>query len=284
MSSLFLFARQLDAGQAAPPPPDIPPGLFIPPPDYDVDNDPRAQRNIRTLYAVASFAIFLAISPVLARLILRRTSKLGWKLDDYAIIIAALITCADSACYYILVDLGFGQPVLVVDPKNTFDLSRVAFVTFLLYGASVTWVKYSVLAFYDRIFPRQKFKWWLVSLAVASTAWWLIVSFVIIFRCDPVEGSWRSGPDVKCLPNYLDLFIAFQVLNIVLETCILVLPIRAVMELQMARHNKISVIGTFALGGLSIVFAIVRLGILVRDRNKLDLTCTFFTLIRTAMD
>jgi hypothetical protein len=63
-----------------------------------------------------------------------------------------------------------------------------------------------------------------------------------------------------------------QVANIVLDISILVLPIRAVMGLQMTKANKISVAGTFSLAGLSIIFAVVRLAILVMDMTQTDIT------------
>jgi hypothetical protein len=183
--------------------------------------------------------------------------------------LAAFFAVSDAALYLACLRFGFGRRMMNLQPADITMFFKLAYATFLLYGISVTFVKFSVLAFYDRIFPRNKFKWWLIILAVASLAWGIVMTFVSIFQCDPVQGAWTGEGECH---NYLHLYLAMQTLNIVLDIAIIILPIRAVMDLQMARANKISVIGTFALGGLSIVFAIIRLAILVRDRNQTDIT------------
>lgn len=122
-------------------------------------------------------------------------------------------------------------------------------MTFILYGTSVTLVKLSVLAFYDRIFPRNNFKKWLYTFWVLSALWWILITLVSIFECNPVAKAWDNSLQGTCIP-YLDLFIGIQAANIVLDIGILALPISAVSKIQMSRSNKISVAGTFALGGL----------------------------------
>ena len=51
------------------------------------------------------------------------------------------------------------------------------------------------------------------------------------------------------------------------------------MKLQMSTAKKYSVGGTFGLGGLSIIFAAVRLYILIRDQSQTDVSCKYFCLI-----
>lgn len=219
----------------------------------DAAPDPNAgvANNKATLIGVSVFSIVLATAPVVARLIFRRASKLKWLADDYLIIIAAVFCSADAALYLVDLRHGFGEHIFVVaeNPTRLVNFFKVVFATFLLYGAAVTFVKFSVLAFYDRIFPRNNFKKWLYTLAGLSAVWWLLITFVSIFQCTPVAKAWDNELDGYC-HNYLHLFIGIQVANIVLDIAILVLPISAVMKLQMGRANKISVAGTFALGGL----------------------------------
>ena len=51
------------------------------------------------------------------------------------------------------------------------------------------------------------------------------------------------------------------------------------MKLQMSTAKKYSVGGIFGLGGLSIIFAAVRLYILIRDQSQIDVSCEYFCLI-----
>ncbi|KAI0475638.1 hypothetical protein GGR56DRAFT_522241 [Xylariaceae sp. FL0804] len=227
--------------------------------------------NVRTIIGVSVFSIFLATSSVAARLIFRRTSKLPWMLDDYAIILAALISNANAAAYLWALRYGFGKHIYVLDPLTLVSFFKTVFAIFILYGASMTCVKLSVLSFYGRIFPRNNFRTRLLLLVVFSIIWWILITLVSVFECIPVQKQWNAQIPGKCIP-YLQLFIAIQVLNIVLNTAILALPISAITKLQMSRLNKISVAATFGLGGLSIVFGIIRLAILVEDMHQTDIT------------
>lgn len=216
-----------------------------------VDPNAGVAENRRTIIGVSVFSVILATAPVIARLIFRRTSKLQWLADDYLIIVAALVSNANAACYLWDLRYGFGEHVYIVaqDPTKLVNFFKVVFATFILYGTSVSFVKFSVLAFYDRIFPRNNFKKWLYTLGVLSVIWWILITLVSIFECNPIAKSWNAELEGTCIP-YLDLFIGIQMANILLDIAILVLPISAVMKLQMGRSNKISVAGTFALGGL----------------------------------
>jgi len=218
--------------------------VLLPPGDPSVG----VAENVRTIIGVSVFSIFLATAPVVARLIFRKTSKLPWMADDYTIVIAALISNANAAAYLWALRYGFGEHIYVLNPNSLVNFFKIVVVTFILYGASVSFVKLSVLAFYNRIFP-QTFRLWLYCLGVGSVLWWILITFVSVFQCNPVQKAWDIEVPGTCIP-YLRLFIAIQVLNIVLDSAILILPISAVMKLQMPRLNKISVAATFGLGGL----------------------------------
>lgn len=145
-----------------------PPGEGGPMPSDTVT--PSERNRINEIIAVSVFSILLAIVPVGARLLFRQTSKIGWKLDDYTIALAAFFSVADAALYLACLRFGFGRRMMNLEPADITMFFKLAYATFLLYGVAVTFVKFSVLAFYDRIFPRNKFKWWLITLAVLSLA------------------------------------------------------------------------------------------------------------------
>ena len=222
-----------------------PPGHEMPPGDPTIG----VAENVRTIIGVSVFAIVLATGSVMARFLFRKTSKLRWMADDYTIVIAAVVSNANAASYLWAIQYGFGQHIYVLEPDQLVAFFKIVFVTFIFYGAAVSFVKFSVLLFYNRIFPHNNFKRWLIVLGVASAIWWILITLVSVLQCIPVQKAWDSSLPGQCIP-YLELFIAIQVLNIILDVAILVLPISAVSKLQMKRANKISVAGTFALGGL----------------------------------
>jgi len=139
-------------------------------------------------------------------------------------------------------------------------------------------IKLSVLLFYHRVFGR-KYRTWLIVLATLSIIWWIVISLASAFQCTPVAKSWNPELPGKCIP-YLNIFIGIQCTNIALDIAILVLLISAVVKLQMSTAKKYSVGGTFGLGGLSIVFAAVRLYILIRDQNQTDVSCKYLHFIK----
>lgn len=90
---------------------------------------------------------------------------------------------------------------------------------------------------------------WLIVLGALSLIWFILITLISVFQCMPVQKAWEAELPGHCIP-YLDIFIGMQVANIVLDTAILCLPITTVMKLHMTVSTKISVAGTFGLGGL----------------------------------
>jgi len=144
----------------------------------------------------------------------------------------------------------------------------------MLYGGAVAAVKFSVLSFYQRTFPVQNFKKWLYLYGSLNIVWFLLISCFSTFQCKPVGKLWDDSIPGKCL-NYLHVFLGIQAANIALDIGILVLPIRAVLKLQISRPKKIGVTGVFALGGMSVILAIIRLAVLIRDQWQTDITCKY---------
>lgn len=128
-------------------------------------------------------------------------------------------------------------------------LAQIVFATFILYGFAVTAVKVGVLYFYRRIFPGADLKIWLMVLGALSLIWFILITLISVFQCMPVQKAWEAELPGYCIP-YLDIFIGMQVANIVLDIAILCLPITTVLKLHMTVSTKISVAGTFGLGGL----------------------------------
>ncbi|KAL1983622.1 hypothetical protein VTN96DRAFT_10201 [Rasamsonia emersonii] len=227
--------------------------------------------NIRTVIGVSIFSIFLSVVSTALRFGFRKNRKLPWLLDDHMMVVATVLVIADAACYLLALRYGFGHHIYTVNPADLVTFFKIVFATFILYGFAVTAVKVGVLYFYRRIFPGADLKIWLMVLGALSLIWFILITLISVFQCMPVQKAWEAELPGYCIP-YLDIFIGMQVANIVLDIAILCLPITTVLKLHMTVSTKISVAGTFGLGGLSIVFAIIRLAILVLDRKQTDIT------------
>ena len=114
---------------------------------------------------------------------------------------------------------------------------------------AVTAIKLSVLLFYRRVFSTPQFRKWIYGVGSLVISWLLINNLVAAFQCTPVQKLWKQKLPGHCI-NPLTFVQGMQVTNIILDAVILVLPISAVLRLQMSRVKKISVMGIFLLGGL----------------------------------
>ncbi|PLB47435.1 hypothetical protein P170DRAFT_478283 [Aspergillus steynii IBT 23096] len=244
--------------------------------EHQTGKDPNAgvDANISKIIAVSVFASVLAIASMTGRFTARKMNRQKWKADDCWIAVAVVFILADSACYLAGIRYGFGRHVHTVDRNDIFTFFRIAWATFLLYGCAITAVKVSVLLFYRRMFPTRTIKILLIVLSVLSTIWFLLITLFSIFQCMPVRKAWDPTVPGKCIPH-LDIFIGMQATNIFLDIAVLCLPISAVMDLNISRSRRIAVAGIFSLGGLSIIFAAVRLAVLVQNKNQTDITCKY---------
>ncbi|KAK7951950.1 uncharacterized protein PG986_007678 [Apiospora aurea] len=169
---------------------------------------------------VAAAMMGLSGGFVLLRLAARATRKARLGLDDW-IILAALWT----------------------------------FISEIMYGATMTSVKLSILAMYDRLFPTKFMRRAVVSLAAVAMLWYLAVILVALL--------------------------------IVIDIIILSLPIREVRRLQIVNWQKAAVCGMFLLGGFVSLVSIIRLKFVAEMVNvdpRADGTMVVSTAIWSAVE
>lgn len=110
--------------------------------------------------------------------------------------------------------------------------------------------KPSILAFYLRIFPSDNFRrscLSVISLTVLSTVAFLVVT---LFHCYPISynwNGWKKESEGKCT-NLNAQTYATAAMNIVLDFCVLLLPIPWLLKLQVSLRKKINLILMFSLG------------------------------------
>lgn len=90
---------------------------------------------------------------------------------------------------------------------------------------------------------------WVLGAAVA--AFWAASMLATIFNCWPIYWSWLNSlsPAGHCI-NYNIFWLVMGVVVEILDICILVLPVRQVMKLQLSTQKKVGVASIFLLGGL----------------------------------
>ena len=140
---------------------------------------------------------------------------------------------------------------------TTFDTTphtlylQLSFIGSILYFSVVTAIKYSILFMYYRIFSiDSSFRRQSWTLGLVIFCFWLASTIATLVNCRPLKYSWIGLSLEEYCFNYNVFWMATGAVEVVIDTAILMLPIRMVLRLQLSRTTKASVILVFLLGGL----------------------------------
>ena len=111
---------------------------------------------------------------------------------------------------------------------------KVSFTTAMLYFSVVMAIKVSILLMYRRIFPLDSFRWQSLLVGVFVILWRIIGTVLVIVSCIPIDRLWVS-PSAGAYCFDLNLFwIAMGGRELLVDSFILVLPVRRVFGLRMS--------------------------------------------------
>nr|XP_036578664.1 uncharacterized protein CTRU02_11254 [Colletotrichum truncatum]KAF6785996.1 integral membrane protein [Colletotrichum truncatum] len=145
--------------------------------------------------------------------------------------------------------------ILVADFSPPFLLTTLG-VT-ITYSTSVSFSKLSILTFYLRLSPERTFRIIVYILLGIVAAYTVAYQLLIIFQCQPVSMSWDINAKGTCIGKLIPM-MTLSVANIFIDIVILLIPIKVVWSLQMARRQKMSLVLLFATGGFVCTAAIQR--------------------------
>jgi len=216
----------------------------------------------RTTTASAVVAV-LSVIAVALRFFTRRLTRAGIAGDDWWILggVISFLLVGGLILYGVKSDPNGGD--LIDRDSPTFDYVphvtylKISFIIATLYFTVVTAIKISILLMYRRIFTVSLGRAYPVLMSVI-VMWWLSGTIATIVSCIPVNRLW-IGPSAGgyCF-NFNIFWMAMGVVEILVDSCILVLPVRIVLGLHMPNGHKVLVSGIFLLGSFVIVTGIVR--------------------------
>ena len=149
---------------------------------------------------------------------------------------------------------GIGKHVGELDESVVSQDLKVFYAIQLLWDLSMLFVRFSVLAFYGRIFlvrtnPNRLWKM-LFYAVVSATVLWGVGSFIFnaFFPCIPISGFWDlTIPRTQCV----DPFTVFEigtVGDLVNDLMILLLPLPQVLKLHVTIAKRLLICLSFTLG------------------------------------
>lgn len=136
-------------------------------------------------------------------------------------------------------------------PENKLHL-KLAWISSILYFSLVSAAKLSILLLYRRLFTGTSpasFLRFVTALATIIVLFWIATTLATIFTCWPIQWSWISSlsPAPYCF-NFNIFWFATGLIEALLDICLIVLPVRMVVKLQMSLKKRISLVAVFMLG------------------------------------
>lgn len=119
----------------------------------------------------------------------------------------------------------------------------------ILWAASNTLLKFSILSLYTVLFPGKKFHVICYSAMAVTALYFISVACTAFVFCTPVRYNWDKLIKGTC--NFDGQSIAFQVsgsINLVIDAVVVALPMPKLFGLQMKLARKLSLASMFSLG------------------------------------
>ncbi|PQE04667.1 integral membrane Pth11-like protein [Rutstroemia sp. NJR-2017a BBW] len=206
----------------------------------------------RTTTASAVVAV-LSVIAVALRFFTRRLTRAGIASDDWWILggVISFLVTGSLILYGVKSDPNGGD--LIDRDSPTFDYAphttylKISFIIAILYFTVVTAIKISILLMYRRIFTVSLGRAYPVLMS-AIIMWWLSGTIATIVSCIPVNRLWVGPSTGGYCFNFNIFWMAMGVVEILVDSCILVLPVRIVLGLHMSNDHKVLVSGIFLLG------------------------------------
>ncbi|KAF4445629.1 integral membrane protein [Fusarium austroafricanum] len=254
--------------------------MSLPPPPDNLDltesRIPEIVAALATTWAIATICVPL-------RFFARRLKGYPLWIDDWLALFS--LVCASVAVWVIIgyvVPHGTGKHIWVAPAQAMKVWAIGIFIGEIAYSLTLSAVKWSILAFYWRIFGSTYLIrvpiWTLLGLV---TAWCIAVLGVIIFQCSPPRALWERFDPVSPMPpdefvcdiDANKFFYGNSIPSIITDIFIILLPLPSIIKLQLPILQKVAVVFIFTLGAFVTIISIIRLVFILNlDLKSPDVT------------
>lgn len=144
---------------------------------------------------------------------------------------------------------GAGQHLLalVTDPAKMVRMYKWLVAAQLVYFLTLWVCRVSGLAFYARLNPLPRFRFYINCSIAFVTAVWVAQTLVIGLQCIPLQALWDQTVHGKCLTT-TTVFLSTSILTIICDSLMLLLPLSIVHKLQASIARKITLLIVFCFG------------------------------------
>lgn len=206
--------------------------------------------------------------------------------DDWAILATVIVSHSFLALNIAWTNYGLGKHFAAVPFSAAVPNNNISHAAILLYAVCIWLIKVTTLLLYARIFKiSHTFGRILWGFGVVVTAWFLCTAIIPWFNCSPVSKTLNLFEPGVCFDR-MPWFYASAFINAFFDLVILLLPVPAILRLQMTFRRKISVVVIFLLGYSSAFLSFARFIIIVRNPTVMstepsaDPTCESTLFVR----
>ncbi|KAJ5844923.1 hypothetical protein N7534_008592 [Penicillium rubens] len=205
----------------------------------------------------------------------------GWGWDDYTIITSYVLGVAIYVLHIYMIRSGFG--------RNIWDIDFAAITKFyqyfqslaVIYKIQISLAKISVCLFLLRIFQSRTFLYLAYTLIGINAAIGIIWALVDSFRCLPIRLAWTGWTNEEpgqCI-NFINSTLVNCLVNIFVDSLMIVLPVYEVTKLQLPRRKKLIVALMFIVGAVLTIIAIIRVVVFWNNRWGVNQTLGLYPLV-----
>ncbi|KAJ5291074.1 hypothetical protein N7478_000325 [Penicillium angulare] len=220
--------------------------------------------SLRTSVKVSlAFAFTISTVAVALRIWARKLTGCKLFLDDYLILIALLFKYGCSIGVTMLLFNGLGYHMDIVPEEQIVAYFKIGWANPFVYTPCVAFIKLSVLALYKRLFAVRYMVLACNIMASVVILWTVSILVANTLSCIPIKKSWDMSIDGSCI-DMASFYYGMQIPNIVSDLIILVMPIKVVVGLPIAKTQKLLLSCVFLVGGLTFIFDCVRLWVAIQ--------------------
>ncbi|KAJ4317792.1 hypothetical protein N0V84_007154 [Fusarium piperis] len=233
----------------------------------------------------AEFVTFAAATIFLIlRLVSRRLTRIRLWWDDYFALMCYTMALGWLVILPIWIQNGLGLHIWdikhLTKEKALFQTKLLLYIAELMYASALFFAKASILSFYWRMFRVTNIKLPIQVLFTCAVIWIIIRTFMGIFHCIPVQTFWDSSVKGTCAIEDSKFFFGTILVHVVLDICILILPILQIRKLQLPGLQKLGVMVMFLFG---IIICVAAMVIIVAsteyDNTSDDMTWNLCTIV-----
>ncbi|KAJ5176784.1 uncharacterized protein N7482_002661 [Penicillium canariense] len=188
------------------------------------------------------------------------------EVNDWMVVIALINSFVFMGLDIVEATSGMGMHMKEIPPNILERQLKAFWLTIPFYNAAVLCAKASILLQYFRVFPTRRMRivcWVMITILGAYGTWCIISAFL---NCLPVAKFWDDNIPGFCLSKP-GLWFSNASMHITTDLVILIIPIPALIAIDIPRKQKIALMLMFAVGGFVCITSIVRLLTGLTDDN-----------------